>query len=109
MSNVTELIVRQIVEQLQESVVVGKIEDVLRVIAGKGLFVNLLADAQERQVAFEINSEEGFGSSTKRVPLGVPRVRLVLRRGKAANCCTYFSEGGSVLVQRQTMCPRWRN
>ena len=64
-SNVTELIVRQIFEQLQESVVVGKIEDVLRVIAGKGLFVNLLADAQERQVAFEINSEEGFGSSTR--------------------------------------------
>ena len=80
MSKVAKLSISQVLEQLQEGVVVREIEDVPGVIAGKGLFVNLLADAQESQVVSKINLEEGFRSSTRRVPIDVPRVGQVLSR-----------------------------
>ena len=74
MSKVADLSIRHVLEEFHESVLVGDVEDVLGVIAGEGFFVHLFADAEESQVAFEIDVEEGFRSSIAPVSVDVPRV-----------------------------------
>jgi hypothetical protein len=61
-------------EQFQEGEVVGNVEEILGVEAGKCFFVYHLADLEEGQVATEIDSKQCFRLGTKPVLVHVPLV-----------------------------------
>lgn len=65
--------VRHVLEQLHEGVVGGDIEQILRVEAGEDLPVKLFADAEERQVALDVDSKQCFGEGTRRLRVHIPR------------------------------------
>ena len=81
---VAQLSFRHVLKQLHEGVVGGDIEDILRVEAWEGLPVKLFADAEERQVALDVDSKQCFGEGTRRLRVRIPRGGQVLRRGNVS-------------------------
>jgi hypothetical protein len=78
-----ELHCGEVLEEVQSRPVVWQIEDVLGVIARQSFFVDLLADAEQRQMAREVYAEQGFGIGPWVVFVGVPVGGQIPGHGRA--------------------------
>jgi len=60
-----KLRVRQVLEQLLEGPVVGKVKDIARIEARECLLVYQFANAQKRQMGLEVDSKQAFWLATE--------------------------------------------